>query len=67
MYVRDLSRAQLIELKERYLTNALLELENRTPSYGELADADNIVDDQIIFDAYAGTMFSADDFFCTVE
>lgn len=36
-----------------------------SPSWDELARADEIVDDQLIFDAYANTVFSNDDFVCS--
>ena len=65
MNVSELSNDQMLELKQDYLTQHLLEAEERTPSYGELADADGIVDDAIIFETYAGVVFSEDDFFCS--
>ena len=58
MTVSELSSDQLFELKQYYLTQHLLEVEGRSPSYGELADADSIVDDAIIFEEYAGVVFS---------
>jgi hypothetical protein len=33
-------------------------------SYGELADIDDIVSDEEVFDEYGGTSFTEDDFFC---
>jgi len=62
--VQDLSKEEMLELKQNYLDNHLLEVEDRTASYGELADADEIVSDNIIFDTYEGTVFTDDDFFC---
>lgn len=62
MTVCELTRDQILQLKQNYLTEHLLEVEDRTPSYGELAAADNIVPDAIIFDQYDATDFSPDDF-----
>ena len=67
MTVSELSNDQMLELKQDYLTQHLLEVEERTPSYGELADADNIVDDAIIFEQYDGVVFSEDDFACSAK
>ena len=65
--VYDLTIDQLNELKESYLDQHLQETEGRAASYGELADASEIVPDWLIFDAYAGTLFSPDDFSCGEE
>ena len=62
--VYDLTPEEMQELKARYLDNHLLEVENRTASYGELANAADIVPDEIIFDTYGHYTFSDDDFFC---
>ncbi len=62
MTVRELNRDQLEELKQHYLTE--MNGDNGT-SYEELAFADNIVSDEEIYDAYADTIFTNDDFFCT--
>lgn len=62
MTVLELTREQLVQLKQNYLTDHLLDVEDRTPSYGELADADEIVPDAVIFEAEAATIFSPDDF-----
>lgn len=67
MTVSELSNDQMLELKQDYLTQHLLEVEERTPSYGELADADSIVDNAIIFEQYDGVDFSEDDFFCSAK
>lgn len=58
MTVYELNRDQLIELKRNYYTQEY----NDHPSYGELADIDNLVSDQEIYDAYDGTDFVPDDF-----
>lgn len=69
MNVTELSREQLIELKQTYLT----ELEDCGEhedvigvSWGELANADELVSDDIIFDKYAGIIFTDDDFWCSM-
>lgn len=65
MTVTELNKEQLTELKQAYLTNHMLEVEDREPSYGELAEADDIVPDELVFEYYDGTVFSNDDFACT--
>lgn len=65
MTVRELNREQLIELKESFLDNYLMEVEDRTASYGELANADSIVSDDEVFRYYEGVDFVPDDFCCT--
>lgn len=65
MTVSELTAEQMEELKQTYLTQHLLEVEDREPSYNELANAADIVPDWIIFDAYGGTVFYNDDFFCS--
>ena len=69
MNVTELSSEQLIELKQAYL----MELEDCDGyedsvgvSCGELIDADELVSDDIIFDKYAGTIFTDDDFWCSM-
>lgn len=65
MTVKQLNRDMLVELKERYLMEKLDEKENRTPSWGELADADEAVSDETIYKEYEGYDFGVDDFFCS--
>lgn len=64
MTVYDLNREQLIELKQAYLTQQYDE-RGESPSWGELASADEIISDDEIYEAYAGTDFVNDDFFCS--
>lgn len=64
--VRDLSREELIELKERYLDSHLLEVEDRSASYEEIASADEIVPDEMIFEAYECFNFVEEDFACNL-
>lgn len=64
MTVYDLNRDQLVELKQNYLTENMEE-QGYGVSYDVLADADNIISDERIYEIYAGTEFSPDDFFCS--
>ncbi len=67
MDVTELSRDQLVELKGKHLDDRLYETEGRGASYGELADADEIISDEEIFEVYSGYDFSDDDFSCTTN
>lgn len=68
--IYDLTREEIIEVKQNYLV--LLADEGRfaevvgvdydAPAWGDLADADTIVPDDVIFEEYADTIFSEDDF-----
>ena len=60
--VYDLTREQINQLKEAYLDQHLQETCDECASYGEIANAGEIVDDWLIYDAYADTLFSPDDF-----
>lgn len=59
MSVYELSKNQLIELKQNYLCEV-----QKNVSYGELCDADNIISDKEIFQTYSCTDFSSEDFMC---
>ena len=61
MTVRELSRDQLTELKERMIDDEINETEGRNASYGELANAESIPDEKV-FEKYDGVEFSNDDF-----
>lgn len=61
MEVTALTRDQLVELKGNYLDERM----DGGASWGEIADADEIISDAEIFEAYAGTDFVNDDFSCT--
>lgn len=75
MEVRELSKEQMHELKENYLIKLADEgtfaevvgVDYDAPSYGDLADADEIVPDDAIFREYEGVDFVPDDFFCTTS
>lgn len=62
MSVKELNREQLQQLKIQYLDNLLMEEENRNISYGEMADIDNIVSDNVIFNVYGSIYFVEEDF-----
>ena len=62
MGVRELNRGELIELKQNYYCNEL----GNNASYGELANIDNIVTDEEIFNFYDYVDFVKDDFFCNM-
>ena len=59
MSVYELSKNQLIELKQNYLCEV-----QKNVLYGELCDADNIISDEEIFQTYSCTDFSSEDFMC---
>lgn len=59
MRVTELKRYQIEQLKALHLSC----LTGEGISYGELAAADELVTDEEIFEAYAGTRFTEDDFF----
>ena len=61
MTIQDLSRDQLVELKQAYISGQNSE-KNCGTSYGELADADKIVPDSEIFALFGDVEFSVDDF-----
>lgn len=57
MTVRELNRFQLYCLKQNYICE-----KEENPSYLRLADADDIVSDDTIYNEYDGTEFVPDDF-----
>ena len=67
MKICELTKEQFTELKQNYLMQHFDEVENRSPSYGELADVDNIIPDSVIYDNYGHFDFTEDDFFCSKE
>jgi hypothetical protein len=62
MLVTELSREQLTELKQKYLTDMLMITYHESPSYDELANVDNMIPDNLIFAEYVDIDFSNDDF-----
>lgn len=64
MKVTELNRDQLIELKQAMLTERN-DAAGEGTSYGELADVDELITDAEVYEAYADTEFSTDDFFAS--
>ena len=70
MTVHELNREQPIQLKQQYLCQLAEEgcyaevrgVPYDEPSYGDLADADEIVSDEFIFAEYNMTDFVEEDF-----
>lgn len=60
----ELNAEQKLELKQRILTERN-EQKGEGTSYGELADADDLVSDEDAKDWAEGMAFSEDDFFCS--
>lgn len=75
MDVHELNKDQMHEMKERYLMKLadegsyaeVLDVDYNEPSYWDLANADEIVPDDVIFEEYGATHFVPGDFFCTAE
>ena len=70
MNVTELNREQLVQLKQRYLTiladegtfAEVLGVDYGAPSWGDMANADEIVPDDVVFREWEGTDFVAGDF-----
>lgn len=60
MTVEELNRDQLIELKTTYYMN-----KHESVSWGELADIDELVSDEEVYNEYGYMTFTEDDFFCS--
>lgn len=58
--VTDLNREQLIELKQAILTGT--EGCDNTVSYSDLANADNLVNDNEVYAMYSSVCFVSEDF-----
>ena len=69
MTVRELNRSQYKELCQDYITRFWSDLEDGTnsPSLEDLAAADELVSEDIIYNYYDGIEFTEDDFFCGKE
>ena len=73
--VRDLCHECLVELKRDYLVRLaeegvfaeVMDVDYDFPAYGDIADADEIVPDDVVFEVYAGIGFVPDDFCCLME
>lgn len=62
MTVYELSRSQIVELKQALLEKRYAD-SGLGVSYDELANADRLVSDDAVIEAFAGATFSEDDFF----
>lgn len=70
MNVHDLNREQMRTLKERYLIELadagafaeIIGVDYDAPSYRDIADADEIVPDDVIFNQFEGFSFVEEDF-----
>lgn len=63
MSVKELTKGQKTELKQRYYDEKLQEKENRTMSYYEMSIIDDLVSDEEIENEYGYISFVNDDFF----
>lgn len=63
MSVKELTKGQKTELKQRYYDEKLQEKENRTMSYYEMMIIDDLVSDEEIENEYDYITFVNDDFF----
>ena len=61
MRLKDLSGDQKLQLKQDILTRRMDE-KGESPSYGELADADDLVSDKELADEFSDTEFVPEDF-----
>ena len=64
MKLKDLNDDQRMELKQAVLMDRNEHLGEGT-SYEELANADDLVSDEVLEEEYGGTEFSPDDFSCS--
>lgn len=62
MTVKELSREQLKQLKQFFLSESY-DNKGKQLSWEELSRVDEIISDEIIFNEYADTLFTDDDFF----
>ena len=69
MTVRELNTEQYKELCQAYITEFWVDDAHGTkaPSYYDLACADELVDENIIFDHYDGICFVPEDFACSAR
>lgn len=63
MSVKELTKGQKTELKQRYYDEKLQEKENRTMSYYEMMIIDDLVSDEEIENEHDYISFVNDDFF----
>ena len=63
MNIKELTKGQKTELKQRYYDEKIQEKENRTMSYYEVSIIDDLVSDEEIENEYGYISFVNDDFF----
>ena len=67
MKVTELNEEQLKEAKQRYLCEIADTRIMERPYYGELANIDELVTDEEVFEYYSGIEFVPEDFLCSPE
>ena len=65
MTLYELNEDQIHELKEALLCQIYDEMLDASPTWGELANADEIISAGLLVAFYDTTIFSEDDFCCT--
>ena len=64
MTLKDLTEDQKTELKQDILVK-MMDALGESPSWDELSDADDLVNDGVLEEWYGDTEFSPDDFLCS--
>lgn len=75
VYVHDLCRECLVELKQAYMVglanegaySEVMNVDYDEPSMLDLVEADELIPDDIVFTYFEGISFIPDDFFCLME
>ena len=75
MYVSELNREQLDELKRDYYSQLVnegifaevMDVDIDEPSYEMLANVNEYISDEFIIEHYDGIYFTEDDFFCSCQ
>lgn len=69
MTIHDLSPEEYLELCQRCITEFWFDGEDGTtsPSYQDLATANELVDRDVIENYYCGVEFVKEDFFCNIK
>lgn len=69
MTVYELNQDQYKQLCQDYITKFWSDYDDKTnsPSWGDWACADELVDQTVIYNYYDGIDFTEDDFFCSKE
>lgn len=64
--VQDLTRDELDELKQNYVCE-VNEGAGTLTYWSDSAEAADTIPDEVLFEYYAGTNFSEDDFWCNIK